>query len=379
MTRRTLPLVLAVAGLLCLLGRAPVASAVEAPTSGWWSRLATTSPADEVPAALPAPAPTTPGTIPAGGTVPEGNLLVEGTPEGATAVAAARYVLADGESSPSLTIAVGEGSTVSSESTVLACKAAAPWTAPEQNPGPWDAKPLVDASRCVNGVIADDLATISFGLQPLVSGDELDVVLVPGKLAAAAPPAGTSPAPVEADGSTFRLVFPAPTTESLAVMAGSGFEPGSGEVVVPPAAPTSPPSPSSASTSLELAPSPPSAKISTPPIAGIGEPVATPALEPQDLAPSVPDVGDAVPVAATDGAERTIGFILLALAALAAGWAYLTHEDAATIGLGRFRTDLPAGAAVAGAAVTGVPQANPTVGGLSRFARERTTPPTPLS
>lgn len=377
MSRRTVPVVLAIAGLLCLLWSGPAAQALDAPTSAWWSRVATTTPTDEAPVGLPVPAPTTPGTLPAGATVPEGHLLVEGTPEGATAVAAAKWRLAEGESSPSLTLAVGDGSTINPESIVLACKAAAPWTPPEANPGPWDAKPLVDPGRCVNGVIAEDLSTVSFGLQPLVSGDELDVVLVPGKVAA-------GPAP--ADGSAFRLVVEAPSADSLDVVAGSDFDQGTGDVFVPPAESAPPasvggsPAPIDSSSPSLPSPSSSSGVSPAPVVSGIEEPVAAPALEPQELAPSVPDVSDAVEVVSAEDAERTIGFILLLLAAIAAGWAHLTQKDAPDIGLGRFRTPAPT-AATATATSVGVNDAGgpPTVGGLSRFARERTTPPSRLA
>lgn len=375
MSRRIAAAALAVAGLLCLLVGGPVAEAVEAPTSGWWSRLATTTPTDEAPAALPVPAPATPDTIPAGATVAEGQLLVESTPEGSTAVAAARWLLADGESSPSLTLPIGEGSTVNPQSVILACKAAAPWSPAESGAGSWETKPLVDAGRCVNGVIADDLMSVSFGVQPLLSGSELDVVLVAGTVADPEVPAGVPAPPVDADRSTFRWVFPAPTAESIAVVAGSDFEEGEGDVVVTPPPPPGP--------AVDLGPAPqidvpaPSSITAPSPVLGLDEPVAAPALEPQDLAPSVPDVADVVEVAASSSVERTIGFVLLAAAAAMAAWAHLSNEQSTMIGLGRFRT------AAAGAGGTVPPDPTgavaPVVGGLSRFARERTTPPSRLA
>lgn len=370
MTRRTVAMALAVAGLVCLLASGPAAQAVDAPVSGWWSRLTTTTPTDE----LPVPAPATPETVPSGATVPEGQLLVESTPEGAVAVAAARWLLADDESSPAITLPIEEGSTVSPESVVLACKAATPWSPPDPNPGPWDTKPLVDAGRCVNGVIAQDLTSISFGVQPLVSGNELDVVFVAGTAAGAEAPPGTPAPPVEANRSAFRWVFPAPTAESVEVV-GSGFDEGAGDefVLAPP-----PPAPSGdsgmSSPPVDLSASP-SATVPSPSI-GVEEPVAAPALEPQDLAPSVPDVEKAVKVAADGEVERTIGFVLLVLAAAVAAWAHLSNEQSTAIGLGRFRTAAAEGTVpVAASGATGAV----TVGGLSRFARERTTPPSRLA
>lgn len=369
MTRRTVALALAAVGLLCLLAAGPSAHAVDAPATGWWSRLATATTTDE----LPAPAPAAPDTIPVGATVPEGQLLVESTPEGAVAVAAARWQLAGGESSPSLTIPVGEGSTLNPQSVILACKAAAPWSPPESNPGPWELKPLVDASRCVNGVIAEDLSTVTFGVQPLVSGDDLDLVLVAGRATGAEVPPGVPPPPVDADTSAFRLVFPAPTAESLQVVAGSDFEEGADDVFVPaPAEPSSVDVGGSAAP-LDL-PAPASPSVAMPTV-GVDEPVAAPALEPQDLAPSVPDVSDAVEVVSAKDAERTIGYVLLVLAAAMGAWAHLTNEQSTGIGLGRFRTVVAEGTVP----VVATASAAPTVGGLSRFARERTTPPSRLA
>ncbi len=356
---------LAVAGAGLL---AAPASAAGAPTSGWWSRLATTSPTDEAPAALPVPAPSAPGTVPVGATVSDGQLLVEGTPEGATAVAAVRWTLDDGESGPSLTLPVGAGSTLTPQSIVLACKAAAPWSAPESGAGTWDTKPLVDASRCVNGVVAADASTVSFGLQPLVSGTTLDIVLTPGRDQRVAAPAGAPEPPVEVDHSSFRWVLDAPTGDSLASVAGSGFEQGADHQFVAPAPAATDPG---VGGSTFAAPPPPALVDATLPAGVSPTPAAAPALEPQDLAPSVPDVHDLVPaVVATGPVDRRIGFGLLLLAALLAAWAYLVPDTGGLIGSGRFRS---------GAAVALGASDDETMGGLGRFRRTRSSPPTPLS
>lgn len=374
MTRRlaAASVVLAIVGLSIVV--APAADAVNAPTAAWWSRLATTDPLAEVPAALPV-APTSPDTIPAGASVPPGHLMVEGTPDGATAIAALRWQLAAGESGPSLTLPVAPGSSVNPESLVLACRTATPWAAPEPSPGTWDTKPLVDGSTCVNGIVADDLSTISFGLQPLVTGDELDIVLAPGSKPVVDVPAGAPEPPADIDGSTFRLLFEPPTGEALEVVEGSGFDQGAGDEFVTPT--TQAPAVDEFGTSDGDFSPPAATDIST----DLGDaPVAAPDLEPQDLAPSVPDVREAVPAAAdSDPVDRTIGFVLLAVAGLMAAWAYWSSVSGAqdtAIGLGRFRTTLPAAAAVP---VGLAGQERETVGGLSRFARSRSTPPTPLT
>lgn len=357
MNRRfVLAVVLAVAGT-SFLALAPVADAVDAPTSGWWARFATATPTDEIPAALPVPAPAAPDTIPAGATVPPDQLLVEGAPDGATAITAVRWELADGESSPSLTLPIASGSSVNPQSIVLACRTATPWEPPGDGPGTWDVKPLVDGSRCVNGVVADDLSSVTFGVQPLMSGTTLDVVLVPGEEALLERPPGVPEVPADTDGSVFRWLLDPPSADSLQVVAGSDFSEGEGDRFVTP--PTGPPP--------DLGPVGPPPEGPTFDAAAdaptdIGPPfdAATPALEPQDVAPSVPDVSRASPAAVTpEATNRTLGFVLLVLAALVAGWAFLSSK-----GIG------PGAAPATGDGV---------VGGLNRFARPRSAPPVRLS
>jgi hypothetical protein len=250
---------------------------------------------------------------------------------------------------------IAAGSSVNPQSIVLACKAAAPWTPPEAgSAGTWDGKPLVDASRCVNGVIAEDLSTISFGVQPLVSGSVLDVVLVPGRDAPLPLPAGVPEPPADVDGSVFRWLLDPPSAESLEVVAGSDFSEGEGNrFVTPPAGSTPDLGPVEPSQGPAFGPA-------APPDPGPPLDAAAPALEPQDLGPTVPDVSRALPASASpEPVNRTLGFVLLALAGLVAAWAYLTSNG---IGPGAVTAD--------GDAV---------VGGLSRFARTRVTPPTRLS
>ena len=377
MRRRLLALLLAVAGVGCLLV-SPPARAASVVATGWWSRTATTDPLSESPQAPPVQI-TTPDTVPVGATVGEGQLLVEGIPDGATAVAAVRWQLAPGESSPSLTLPISPGSSVNPSSVVLACRAGVAWTPPEPAPGRWEAKPLTDPRACVNGIIADDLSTISFGLQPLVRKDVLDVVLVPGRVADVPELPLTS-----ADGSSFHWVFDAPTVDSLHTIAGSGFEQGTGSVVVTvaplahdtaaggatgPSAPAASPTPSSRSfTPSAASPSP----------AGDSSTAAVPALDSQDLAAPVAGAQD-VQLAAdlADSRPHTVGIVLLLLAAAFAAWAYLSPEspELATVGLGRFRR--PAPAAPGTTPATAVPE--PTVGGLGRFARPRDEPPVPVN
>lgn len=343
---------LAVLGNVFLLAApVPVSAAAGAPTSAWWSRLSNPNPASEVPAALPVPAPETP-PVPAGAAAGDGQLVVESTPEGAVAITAIRWELADGDSTPSLTLPIGPGSTLNPQSIVLACRAAAPWSPPDGGAGTWNAKPLVDGTRCVNGVISDDLSTIAFGLQPLVSGTALDIVLTPGKDPALAPPAGVPEPPVQADRSTFRWTFPAPDTSVLEVIEGD-FTQGAGDKVVTPdpievEVPVADNAPAAPPTTAFQPPT-----TTAPPVE-----VAAPALAPEDLGMAAPTVRPAASIGT--GANRTIGFVFLVLAAAMAAWAYWSDKRAA-------------------AALIGPDGTSHAVGGLSRFARPRTGSPTPLS
>lgn len=350
--RFLLAILLAVVGNVFVLAPMPVSAAASAPTSAWWSRVANPRPTDELPAALPVPAPETP-VVPAGAAGGDGQLVVESTPEGAVAIAAIRWELANGDSSPSLTLPVAPGSTLNPGSIVLACRAGAPWAAPEAGAGTWNAKPLVDGNNCINGVIADDLSSVGFGLQPLVSGNTLDVVLTPGKETAVAPPAGVPEPPVDVDRSTFRWTFPAPDTSALTVVEGDFVE-GTGDRVVTPA-PVEVALPFDGAPAAEV---PPATTFETPAAAAPIEPIASPALDDDELVTSAPAIR---PAASLDtGANRTIGFVFLVLAAAMAGWAYWSDRRDST-------------------ALLGADGSMQAVGGLSRFARPRAGSPTPLS
>lgn len=377
MIRRLIAAALVVTGLgLVVLG--PSAGAADVVATGWWSRTATTDPLSESPQPLPFPRPTTPDTIPIGATVGEDQLLVEGTPEGATAVAAIRWQLAEGESSPSLTLPISPTSTVGPNSLVLACRAGAAWTPPESVPARWEAKPLVDGQACINGIIADDLSTISFGLQPLVRKQVLDLVLVPGRLAEVPEiPAG------RADGSAFRWVFDSPTPESLETVQNSGFEQGSGPVVVtqPPVEQSAPPATEGPSVdSSGPRPTVAPKQVATAAPSGDTSTAVTPALEPDELASAA--APEQVQLAVDgDDAPRTVGLILLLLGAAFGAWAYLSPQpEADMVGLGRFRRAVvPVGGAVAGAsAAAGAGPAEAPTGGLGRFAQPRREPPVPI-
>ncbi|MFP5322638.1 MAG: hypothetical protein ACLGIC_12445 [Acidimicrobiia bacterium] len=321
---------------------APVA-AVDSPTIddvGWWGRLNQQA-------------------LPTGGLlyndVTTGQLLVEGTPEGATAIAAVRATLPEGTGDPVLTLQAS--SAAGAETAVLlACQAGSGWTG--AHAGAWDAKPSPDCSASVQGVPAEDGSSFTFALAPLQFGDQIDVVLTPGVLA-------------EGQGSsTFRVVFERPGPEALVVSEAASPPPafpapsfgGSDtEVPVTPASPSFAPSaPSSFSvptppTPSQLASQP--AQAALPPTEQ-GATATAPRLAPQPLA------APPVEVAGTEG--RALG----ALVVLAAGGLLLWTSQQPVPDrqvLSRFAT-----AAVGTGSVAAAPE--PTLGGLGRFRRERSGP-----
>lgn len=349
MTRRFFAVILLLVSGWVFVGGAAPASAANLEAVGWWARTATTNPAAEVP--VPVPAPTVPVTAPSGIGVAPGQLLVQGTPEGATAIAALKWTLASSESSPSLMLTAATGSALTVDSVVLACKAATTWTPPASRPGTWESKPITDGSSCINGVVAADGSSVGFGLQPLMRKNVLDVVLV----------AGTDLRfPEDANGSTFRFVFDQPAANALKV--------------VKTAAPPSNDGAGSATPSAEedeifafgpaLAPSLSDLR------SGDSSGAAAPALAPQDLGPSVPRLNATVSSETEDATPRTLAGLLLLGGAMLLMWLQRISDgdanEAVTVGLGRFRRTVE------------VHAVEPQMRGLAGFVRPRSKPPVRL-
>ena len=179
---------LAVALALTPLLAAPVGAAPPS-AAGWWWRAQT-----GLVAAVPPPP-----------NVPAGGLMVAGAPDGATAVSALRFELAEGEGSPVLTLRVADdvgGATAE----MAACPTGAPWS--PALAGTWDEKPTAACSRgSVQGVRSEDGATWTFALAPLLVGTVLDVVVVP------------------AERSVFQLAFDPPSQDALATAEGAAPSP----------------------------------------------------------------------------------------------------------------------------------------------------------
>jgi hypothetical protein len=302
-----------------LVGAPTGAGAASVDATGWWWRPQTTA----LPARLPGPP-----------YVGAEQLLVEGQPQGANAVAAVRFTLAEGEGSPVLILK--PVAPLPPDAVVLACRSAGPW-APD-TVGPWEAKPVVDCAASVQGIAAAD-GTVTFALTPLVGeGGSLDIVLTPGVVAAA--PAG-------ANGSTFSLTFDKPTalaTSPGATPTGGSF--GSGAASVP-ASDVAGDTAFDGGSSAFAGPS-----AYTPPAAA----AATPALTPQEQVPLATEPGGAQPATSSyDGGTRLLGVVVLVLGLALTFWSW-------GVPLQRVR---PA-----------VEEATETIGGLGRFARPRQgTPP----
>ena len=340
-----------VAGVALVAIPAHPAKAAGITATGWWSRAATTDPTTEIPQPIPGGAPTLPAVAPAPPTVAEDELHVEGTPYGATAIAAMTVILDEGESSPILTIEPTASSVIPPEALVLACRAAVEWVPPTETPGAWESKPLVDCATSVQAQTTED-GKLVFPLQTLVQGNLLDVVFVPG----------VDPTlPPEARGSSFSLTFAKPGPGALATTRSSAGSSSSSSDFL---------------SDFDPAVESPLEDFSVPVGADpLPEPPVAPALEPQEQAPSIPRVTPAVAPTPLDQAPRTLGLLLLFAGALGA---YLAANGAPrqAIGLGRFRRVLPAGASGVAVATEPARPAEVVERGLGRLRRPRVgTPP----
>lgn len=326
-------LLLVVVGLV-LVALPGTAGAIEPEAAGWWSRTSTS----------PLP------VNPAAPTARENQLVVQGEPSGANAIAALRWTLPEGESSPTLTLTSADGSVVPAEALILACKAGTPWT--EAKGAPLSEAPKADCGTSVNGVVAED-GTITFALGTLMNGQVLDIVITPG----------TTP---EDAGSTFSLVFDRPGADALTTTAGGGgssFSGGSSDFSAPSSSPSGSGSFSAPSTGSS------GSSFSAPSTdAGTASPPAAEAALPPENQVALDAPTQTQPAASTDDRDKvkTLGIGVLLLGAALAAWAFMTGNGA---GLGA--TNLPGAAAVAAG--------DPAPGGLGRFVRPRVGPPPSLS
>ena len=179
--RRALAAVLLVSG--SFLGW--TAAAVDAATvvdAGWWDRNAN--------ALLPQLDPP-----------PEGALRIANDPTGASAIAAVRFQLDEGEEDPSLTLRVA-GDPVPDGAAFVACPAASAWTG--ASGAPLEEAPDADCEAgAALGLVAGDGTSVAFDLAQLARSATVDVVIGPS-------PTGESPVT-----DTFAVDFEAPLATDI--------------------------------------------------------------------------------------------------------------------------------------------------------------------
>ena len=166
------------------------AGAAELVDAGWWWRLQADGPA-------PVPAPPN---------VPPGGLMVQGAPDGASAVAAVRFAVPPDAVNPVLTLALAQGGNQGANSgVVLACPATSAWASGDAQA--WSTRPEVQCAAPIVGELSADATTITFALGTVPASGTVDVVLTPGT-SDGQPFSG-------ANGSTFSLVLAPPDGGSL--------------------------------------------------------------------------------------------------------------------------------------------------------------------
>ena len=171
---------------------APTAEAVAGVESGYWSAL------------------------PAAPQVPAGGIEVSSDANGPEAVAAVRFELATGESSPVMKLKGAQAAPLQAQIVIEACAVAdssAGWKPPAGGgPGPMSDAPAADCAHgLVRGVVASDASTVTFDLSLISAGDSVvDVLPAPGKVAS--PASGVPGAPTD-QYPTFDVAF-APVTAS---------------------------------------------------------------------------------------------------------------------------------------------------------------------
>jgi hypothetical protein len=353
--RARVPAVLAVTLGLGLVWSPSAHATATVQATGWWWRSNT--------ATLPLDVPKRPD-------VGDDQLLVEGELEGATAVAAVRFQVPKGETSPILTVTPTQDSVVPDDAVVLACRASSAWE-PAKG-GKWENQPIPDCFTSVQGIKGAD-GTIVFALTPIQAGDIVDVLLVPG----------TVDGQPNARGSVFSLKFPLPTAADIKTTTADegGFTTTGGGF--------SSPDPSSfgAGSTTDTSPSTFDSGTASPSSSfdsgSAGTDLSSPAFSqpstfsaPSTVAPAAASAGVATPVAAPVQATpavstipstkrgRTLGILVLLAGAALGFWAYSGGVAGGVSGL--------TGGANGGTA------AEPVMGGLGRFSRPRQGPPPPL-
>lgn len=290
-------------------------------------------------------------TLPQPPTVKSGQLQVQSSPAGKTSFAAVRYSLTPDAHGGSLTLKVGDnGDTGGSTAVLLACRTGSAWSSAQG--GQWSAAPKVDTNACVNGQRATDGASWTFAVAPLETGTVLDVAIVPG-----VDPSTKQP-------GTFSLVFDAPSDGSLATAAGAAPTVGGTSSEFGPSGSTA--TGSIAGGSIAGSHATTGSRPSLPPTpTGLpSDKVGQTATAPANQAASQPGLASTLDTSAPASSKtnKTAGYVVLVLAALAALYAY--RQD-----------NLMARAAGA----LGGADADAEAGGLGRFSKPRSGQPPALT
>ena len=244
---------------------APAASAVSSVQTGYWSNL------------------------PAAPQVPAGGLEIASSVNGPEAVAAVRFTLADGETSPVLTLKVAQAQP-QTQLAIEACQVAtgsAGWTPPDAGgPGAMSSAPKADCQGgLVAGAVAADGSTVTFDLSLMATdGGVMDVVLQPSLVPSPAP--GTAPGVPDTVYPTYDAAFKPVDAGAIAATAGPPSTSGS----------ASPPPSSGGGAVAYPAPAPAGAPtVNLPPATTTTEtggtaPVVAPSTQPSNAAASAPAV-----------------------------------------------------------------------------------------
>jgi len=319
------------------------ASSASLDAYGWWNRNQAL-PVQGDPTGLGV---VTVPTVPAPPTVPEDGLYVANDSSGPSAIAAVRYRL-ESQAAGSLTITLADGSALTGTEELVGCPALGGFE-PAQN-GRWDAAPAYDPEACVVVPVAsEDGSALKFDIPATFTSALGDVSLV------------LAPAPGSV--TPFSLAFDAPTDDSFTV--------------------TSTPPPSSSPTPVGGSPVPSAAPAFTAPVPpsfsapSSPAPAAPEVAEEDEVAAPVAEVASP-PVAAAVAEESRAASVVAVMALLAVGgglW-WLSGKPARAP---RLLGSVGGASAASVEAPAAVPaSAQPPRRGIGRFARPRTSPPTPI-
>jgi hypothetical protein len=229
-----------------------------------------------------------------------GQLDIQSAPsdDRGAAFAAVRYTIAANRTAQSLTLKVANDS--ATPAVLLACRTGSAWSPADA--GTWSTAPTVDTKACVNGTKANDGKTWTFAVGTLQLETIIDIAIVPG----VDPTAKTQ--------TPFSIVFDGPSNDSVATI---DVTPSSVRMSSPPTGPTAIPPP--------RAPQPVATAL---PTDKIGETATAPAKQVASSQPTLRP-GPAT-TASASRRDKRLGYLLIALAAACAAYAWWRDRRTAT-------------------------------------------------